>query len=409
MIILNKSIPEGWKTCTLSDIGKLTSGFALKSEFFGQVGTKVLIPKNFTKNGKASFTESNTIYSTEEVDDKFYCRNGDLLILLTDLTLSCELLGRPVVLENLEDQIILNQRIVKVEVNENVIDKIFLSNYFLSHEYLKYIKRTASGSTVRHSSNKTLLKSIIPLPPLPEQKKIAQVLTTWDTAIEKTEQLLTQLRRRKQGLMQWLLSGKQRLPGFMGAWEEVRLGEVLEKIVGGGTPSKSNAEYWNGEIYWATVKDFATFNPLRTQDKISIQGLKNSSSNLIPKGTLITATRMGLGRIMIYEIDVAINQDLKAVFPKSNLSNDFLFYWFKDQAEYIESLGTGSTVKGITLSELRSLRMNLPSLEEQCGISKLLLQADQEIDKTENYLDKLREQKKGLMQELLTGQRRVKV
>jgi len=118
---------------------------------------------------------------------------------------------------------------------------------------------------------------------------------------------------------------------------------------------------------------------------------------------------MGLGRIMIYEIDVAINQDLKAVFPKSNLSNDFLFYWFKDQAEYIESLGTGSTVKGITLSELRSLRMNLPSLEEQYGISKLLLQADQEIEKTENYLIKLREQKKGLMQELLTGQRRVKV
>jgi len=401
MIILNKSIPEGWKTCTLSDIGKLTSGFALKSEFFGQVGTKVLIPKNFTKNGKANFTESNTIYSTEEVDDKFYCRNGDLLILLTDLTLSCELLGRPVVLENLEDQIILNQRIVKVEVNENVIDKIFLSNYFLSHEYLKYIKRTASGSTVRHSSNKTLLKSIIPLPPLPEQKKIAQILTTWDTAIEKTEQLLTQLRRRKQGLMQRLLSGKQRLPGFEGEWEEVQLGEVVTIING--------KAYKKEELLSSGKYRVLRVGNLFTNSSWYYSDLELDEKKYIESGDLIYAWSASFGPRFWEEEKVIYHYHIWKIVTSDAISKFYLYFFLDFDAQSILSKIQGGTMAHLTKGDMEKRKFKLPSLKEQTSIATILSQADQEIEKTENYLTKLREQKKGLMQELLTGQRRVKV
>ena len=102
-------------------------------------------------------------------------------------------------------------------------------------------------------------------------------------------------------------------------WKIKKLGEVVDKIIGGGTPNRSIKKYWGSEIPWVTVKDFATFNPYSTQEYITKKGLENSASHLIPKYTLITSTRMGLGKAVIYDVDVSINQDLKAIIPSSFL------------------------------------------------------------------------------------------
>ncbi len=190
-------------------------------------------------------------------------------------------------------------------------------------------------------------------------------------------------------------------------WEVKKLGDFLDKIVGGGTPSRSNESYWNGEIPWVTVKDFATFNPLRTQEYITEKGLKNSASNLIPAKTLITATRMGLGKVSIYEVDVAINQDLKAIFPKKNLNRDFLFHWFNKNEKYIESLGNGSTVKGITLDDLKSLKFYEIPIEEQKSIAACLSTWDNGIEKLSTLIEAKKQQKKGLMQQLFNGQMKI--
>ena len=90
-------------------------------------------------------------------------------------------------------------------------------------------------------------------------------------------------------------------------------------IVGGGTPSKDVAEYWGGDIPWASVKDFSGSRLSRTQDYITQEAIKASATNLIPAGTLITPTRMALGRVAVFDCNVAINQDLKAIFPKPTL------------------------------------------------------------------------------------------
>ena len=144
-----------------------------------------------------------------------------------------------------------------------------------------------------------------------------------------------------------LLTGKKRLPGFSGKWTNTTLGRCFSKIVGGGTPSRAISEFWNGEIPWATVKVFATFNPYKTQEYISEAGLNHSSTHLIPKGTLITSTRMGIGKIVIYYVDVAINQDLKALFVSDDVSKEYIYHLFGMVGKIIESLGNGSTVKGI--------------------------------------------------------------
>lgn len=158
-------------------------------------------------------------------------------------------------------------------------------------------------------------------------------------------------------------------------WEWVRLGDIFLNNVGGGTPSKSKPTYWNGDIPWASVKDLNSNILTQTQDSITQEGLDNSSSNLITKGTYIICTRMGLGKISLSQIDVAINQDLRAIFLPEKFIKRFFYYFYLT----LKFVGKGATVKGITVNELNMTLMPLPPLAEQQRIVDLLEQALPEI------------------------------
>lgn len=148
-------------------------------------------------------------------------------------------------------------------------------------------------------------------------------------------------------------------------WADVVLEDVVADIVGGGTPSKANESYFRGSIPFMTVKDMNVRFPSATQDKISKEALENSSARMIPTGTNIIATRMGLGKAVRPSIDVAINQDLKAIFPTQALDSDFLHWKLIQSAEYFLGLGTGTTVKGVRLEDVRALPIGIPPLPEQ--------------------------------------------
>jgi len=175
----------------------------------------------------------------------------------------------------------------------------------------------------------------------------------------------------------------------MSGWGKLKLGDTLDKIIGGGTPSKSMPEYWNGDIFWCSVKDMSDdrFSISSTEDKISSLGLANSATNLVKAGTVITATRMGLGRAFINKVDMAINQDLKALYPNEKIDNKFLLWTIINKRAEIDSLGTGATVKGITLDTLKSIEINLPPLPTQRRIASILSAYD---DLIENNLKRIK-------------------
>ena len=155
--------------------------------------------------------------------------------------------------------------------------------------------------------------------------------------------------------------------------------QELVEISGGGTPNRKVPEYWNGNIPWVTVKDFKGAWLVSSMDSITDAGLANSASKLIPSGTVIVPTRMALGKAAINTVDVAINQDLKALKVKdpAKLNRDYLFRFVMNKAEYFESKGKGATVKGITLDVLKELPVTLPPLEEQKRIAAILDKADE--------------------------------
>jgi type I restriction enzyme S subunit len=185
-------------------------------------------------------------------------------------------------------------------------------------------------------------------------------------------------------------------------WNIKDFGELMESIIGGGTPSRSNQSYWGMEIPWVTVKDFTTFNRFQTQEYITKEGLHNSASHLIPKGTIITSTRMALGKAVIYNVDVSINQDLKAIFPKKSVITTFLYYWFQFNSKVIESLGSGSTVMGLSLPDLKKIKVRVPPLQEQKAIATALSDVDELINNLEKLIAKKKAIKQGAMQQLLT-------
>lgn len=193
-----------WEEKKLGDLIKLLSGYAFQSEFFSEKGKKLITPKNFNKTGYAVFNDENTKFTTENFDEKYLCRAGDLLILLTDLTPSCELLGKPVLLNENNDEVLLNQRIVKV-IPSDKIYTTFLLYFFLTDNYTRRIKSNATGSTVRHSSSKIILDTDIFIPlSIQEQQKIAVCLNAVDHLITAQTEKIEQLKTHKKGLIQGL-------------------------------------------------------------------------------------------------------------------------------------------------------------------------------------------------------------
>ncbi|MCW5602644.1 restriction endonuclease subunit S [Nitrosomonas sp.] len=169
-------------------------------------------------------------------------------------------------------------------------------------------------------------------------------------------------------------------------WEWVRLGDIVLSITGGGTPSKNNPAFWGGDIPWASVKDLNVETYLdSTIDSITEKAIASSSTNLIPKGRIIICTRMGLGKIAINRVAVAINQDLKALRISSHVDQMFFFKKYKNY----KITGSGMTVHGIRQDELLNFLFPLPPLPEQ---HRIVARIDQLMARCDE-LEKLRKER----------------
>ena len=252
------------------------------------------------------------------------------------------------------------------------------------------------------------------LPPLPEQQKIAEVLSTWDKAIEKQSQLVEKLELRKKGLMQQLLTGKKRLPGFSGEWKKVKLGDIGSFFKGFGVPKNEISEYGKYKCL--------TYGDLYTKYDIKIDNVKTyisqdvaNISQEIRLGDICFAgsgeTKEDIGKCAVFvdgEIGYA-GGDIIIFRNEANINPLVLSYILN--SEYVNkqksSLGQGHSVVHIYISQLELIRIKLPCLEEQNAIAEILSSCDKEISLANRELDTLRKEKKGLMQVLLTGKKRI--
>jgi type I restriction enzyme S subunit len=293
--------------------------------------------------------------------------------------------------------------------------------YFLNRKdlrnYLESLSQRSGGQTGIEMGR--LKKYPFPLPPLSEQKKIADILSTWDKAIETTQALIEKLQLRKKGLMQQLLSGKKRLPGFSlpagqagGEWEEISLGEIGNRL------TKKNVELNDNVVTISAQRGF-----VRQEDffKKRVASKTLSGYYLIDRGHFAYNKSYSKGYPMgafkrLDDFDKAVVTTLYICFEiTDNADSDFMLYYFeggmlvRNLMKIAQEGGRAHGLLNISLGDFFGLKMTIPSKREQTAIAKVLTKMDEEINQTQQYLEQLQAQKKGLMQQLLTGQKRVTV
>ena len=169
----------------------------------------------------------------------------------------------------------------------------------------------------------------------------------------------------------------------MTEWKEYKLGEIAE-IIGGGTPNTSIEEYWNGDIPWLTPKDLTSYNRIfisNGERSITEKGLENSSTKLLPKGTVLMSSRAPIGYVAIASNPICTNQGFKSLICNPSIvDNLFMYYWVKNNVEYLQSLGTGTTFAEISGSVVKSIDISLPPLPTQRRIASILSSLDDKID-----------------------------
>jgi type I restriction enzyme S subunit len=236
-------------------------------------------------------------------------------------------------------------------------------------------------------------------------------LSDADALIESLEELFAKKRQVKQGAMQELLSGKKRLPGFSEAWDLKRLGQLAD-IRSGGTPSTTQARFWNGDVPWCTPTDVTGLNGFKylrdTSRKISHLGLKASSAEMIPARSVVMTSRATIGECAVNQVPVTTNQGFKNFVPCENADVEFLYYLLTMQRQGFISLCRGSTFLEIGKSQLATFEVSVPTTKtEQIAIAAVLSDMDAEIAAQEARLAKAKALKQGMMQELLTGRIRL--
>lgn len=281
---------------------------------------------------------------------------------------------------------------------------------FHLYKYLD-LSKFASGSGVPTLNRNDVHSYKIAVPPIHEQQRIVSVLSLWDTAIAKQTALIEKLTLRKRGLMQQLLTGKKRLKGFEGEWKEVRLGDAAS-INRGGSPRPIEDYITKGEGYnWIKIGDVDQDAKYitSTEEKIITEGLLKT--RFVKSGDFILSNSMSFGRPYILKIDGCIHDGWLVIQEYGQTFNiDFLYYilgYDTTLAQY-KSMAAGSGVLNLNKEIVKEVQLKIPSIEEQIAIAAILIESDKEIEIQKQKLAAMQEQKKGLMQVLLTGKKRIK-
>lgn len=309
----------------------------------------------------------------------------------------------------------------------NILPSKDISNIFLYY-FLDYIKTKfvlqASGSTFLELSKNSFRKFFITLPPLLEQHRIAEILTTLDETIEHTEALIEKYRNVKKGLMADLLTrgiddrGRIRSEEthrfkdspFGRIPEEcdiVSLGDYAKMIV----PMRDKPKDLSGNIPWTRIEDFngKYLYGSKSDRGVTKETIQQMNLKVYPVNTVLCSCSCSMGVCAITKNELVSNQTFIGIVASKELFYEFLYFLMTFHSDNLQKMSTGTTIDYLSREKFENLQIPLPSLPEQQQIVEILTAADERIEKEELYLGKLLQLKKGLMQDLLTGRVRVKV
>ena len=390
-------IPGGWDAATLGSVtSRIGDGIHTTPEYVENSRYFFVNGNNLTDGRVVIFPETKCVSEDEHLKHKKDLGSSTLLLSINGTV------GN--VAYYRDEPVILGKSAAYINCATS-LSKHFAFAFLSSSKAHAFFRGEWTGSTIMNLSLASLRQMHIPLPSLPEQEAIAEVLECWDKAIRNYEKKIERKRNIKKGLMQRLLAGKQRLPGFSEKWKKVRL-KTVGKIVSGGTPSTEIPSYWNGSIPWCTPTEIVKLHGKfihSTERYITDMGLRESSANLLPEKSLIVCTRATVGDCAINSVPMATNQGFKSIIPNSENDVEFIYYKICCMKNHFIRYASGSTFLEISKRDFEKSKLSTPVIAEQRAIATVLSSADIEIAALERKLAVLQDQKRYLLNNLVTG------
>lgn len=373
-------IPTDWEVKKLGEVAKFINGKAYKQEELLNEGKyRVLRVGNLN-------TSTEWYWSDLELDEDKYVNNGDLMYAWSASF-------GPSFWE--QEKTIYHYHIWKVL--PILTDKSFLYQHLLfDTDKMLLLKQ---GGTMFHITKSFIEDRFFPLPPLPEQQKIAEVLSTWDKAIQETDAIIKKLENRNKALAFSLLTGKKRVKGF----EDKEFIKSLANEVFKSVSIKNNPE---DSILLSATQEFGMIPRDMIETRVTMPSGSLKTYKLVEKGDFVISLRSFQGGIEYSEYTGLVSPAYTVLKSINPINDDFYKYYFKSE----DSIGRLSVAvigirdgKNISYDDFSTIVLPNPSLEEQNAIAEILNTANQEVKQYQQKLEALKLQKKGLMQQLLTG------
>lgn len=381
---------EDWDLAISGEILDVRDGTHDTPKYVDEQVHPLVTSKNL-KNGLIDLSNVKYISNNDfqEINKRSKVDIGDVLFAMIGT------IGNPVVITQEPHYSIKNIGLFKNK--HKAIESKLLGYYLDSLNFYSQLEKRQflKGTTQKFIPLGYLRNLEIPIAPIPEQRvivaKIEELFSDLDKGISDLKKAQDQLVIYRQAVLK---------KAFEGEYSLMKVGDLFD-FLGGGTPSKVEKEYWNGDIPWASVKDIKGDFLTQTQDYITEKGFKNSSANLALKGSVILITRISPGKALITNIDTAINQDLKIVKPKRELNSRFIYFLFRSIERDCVRLSSGTTVLGINLQNLKSIEIPDIGIQKQDQIVKEIEFRLSVCDKVEQSITESLEKAKALRQSIL--------
>lgn len=404
-------IPEDWEVKTLGELGECIIGLTYSPSNVQSNGTLVLRSSNIGDN---HLIYEDNVFVDMDIPNNLIARKGDILICVRNG--SRQLIGKCALIDEYAEGMSFGafMSVFRTELSG------FIFFQFQSDLIKKQIEANI-GATINQITNKNLKAFKIPLPPtLTEQRAIADALSDVDEQITALDEAITKKRDIKQGAMQRLLTGEERLPGFSGEWKQWSYDELFALLKTGSNPRSHLSN--NGDVKYIHYGDihqrWSTYLDCNKEELPYIDQKRVQSIPYVQDGDLIMADASedyeGIGASV--EISNVGNSKIVAGLHTLLLrgNNELLADGFKGYLQYIPSIkrqlieiATGISVYGISKTNIKTIIVDLPAIDEQQAIVSILSDIDTEISALEAQREKTIALKTGMMQKLLTGKARL--
>ena len=417
-------LPEGWKWVRIKDlINEIKSGFSCpkKYETAKENGIPHLRPNNVGYFNELDLTKVVYVPFEKFKEDEYKLKAGDILFNNTN---SKELVGRSIVLKN-DFKGGYSNHLTRIRVEKNIVVPEFLSWCFNFYWLKGFFLRISNKWIGQAGVNSKMLKEIlIPLPfknGKPDLEKQKQIVERIETIFKEIDKAIALRQKALEDTKKFFESVLNKI--FKEAeedrenWKWMKLEEIAEKIKAGGTPSRKEKKYWkNGTIPWVKISDIHEndFLVKDTEEKITEEGLKNSSAKLFKKGTLLFSIFASIGKVGILDIDATTNQAIVGIELKEKIDTRFMAYLLKYFSQDLISISRGNAQNNINQTILKNLlipipyKNNQPDLEKQKEIAEYLDNLHSKIKQLEELqklqVEKFKQLKESILNKAFRGE-----